>query len=102
MVFYLVCGLLVGVIASLLTRPVSREKLDNFYALIRTPVSPGEKIEVPCTLPTDAVVPPKRNIFPNTSLEIPIPSLISVVGFLFGWTCVAGIIYGVYLIAGVR
>ena len=101
MVFYLTAGLITGIVVSLLTKPVAREKLDNFYALMRTPVKPGEQVSVPCTLLADAVVPEKRNIFPNTNLEIPIPSLTSVLGFLAGWGCVAAIIYSVYLIAKV-
>ena len=99
MVFYLTAGTLVGIVVSLFTKPVAKEKLDKFYALVRTPVKPGEQVAVPCTLPTDAVVPEKRNIFPNTNLEISIPSLTSVIGFLAGWGCVAAIIYSVYLIA---
>jgi len=99
MVFYLSAGLIVGIVVSLFTRPVAKEKLDNYYALVRTPVKTGEQPLVPCTLPDDAVVPEKRNIFPRTNLEIPIPSLTSVIGFLAGWGCVAGIIYVVYLIA---
>ncbi|HUT29740.1 MAG TPA: sodium:solute symporter family protein [Sedimentisphaerales bacterium] len=101
MVFYLGGGLLVGIIVSLLTRPVAKDKLDNFYALVRTPIRPGEEVTAPCTLPVGAVVPEKRNLLPNTSLEIPIPSLMSVIGFLVGWGCVAAIIYVVCLIAGV-
>jgi Na+/proline symporter len=99
MVFYLTGGTLVGIIVSLFTRPVAKEKLDNFYALVRTPVKPGEKVAAPCTLPEGAVVPEKRSIFPNTSFEVSIPSLTSVVGFLIGWACVAAIIGSVYLIA---
>jgi len=101
MLFYLSAGTIVGIVVSLFTRPVSEEKLDNFYALVRTPVKPGEQVSVPCTLPDDAVVPEKRNIFPNTSLEIAIPTRTSVIGFLAGWVCVAAIIYSVYLIAKV-
>lgn len=100
MVCYLSAGLLSCILVSLLTRPVDREKLDNFYALTRTPVKPGEQVDTPCTLPSDAVVPDKRNIFPNTNLEIAIPSLASVIGFLAGWLCVAAIVSTVYLIAG--
>jgi len=99
MIFYLSAGTIVGIVVSLFTKPVAKEKLDNFYALVRTPVKSGEQVSVPCTLPDDAVVPEKRNIFPNTSLEIAIPSRTSVVGFLAGWACVAAIIYSVYLIA---
>jgi Na+/proline symporter len=99
MVFYLAAGLLTGIVVSLFTKPVAKEKLDNFYALLRTPVNPSERIPAPCTLPSDAIVPQKRNIFPNSNLEISIPSLTSVIGFLIGWGCVAAIIYSVYLIA---
>ena len=101
MVFYLGGGTLAGVIVSLFTKPVPKEKLDNFYALVRTPIRPGEQVPAPCTLPSDAVVPEKRSIFPNTNFEIPVPSLTSIVGFLIGWGCVATIIYTVYLIAKV-
>ncbi|MHC4356300.1 MAG: sodium:solute symporter family protein, partial [Planctomycetota bacterium] len=57
MVFYLSVGLVAGIVVSLLTKPVSGKKLDNFYALVRTPVTPGEQPAVPCTLSEDAVVP---------------------------------------------
>lgn len=99
MVFYLSTGTIVGIIVSLLTRPVGKDKLDNFYALVRTPIKLGEQVNVPCTLPEDAVVPEKRNIFGNTSLEISVPTRTSIVGFLVGWGCVAAIILAVYLIA---
>ena len=99
MVFYLTAGFLAGIIVSLFTKPVAKEKLDNFYALLRTPIKPGERVSASCTLPAGAIVPPKRNIFPNTSLEIPIPSLTAVLGFLVGWICVAAIILVVVWIA---
>jgi len=99
MVFYLAAGLIAGIVVSLLTRPVAKDKLDNFYALVRTPVRPGEKVVESCTLPQGAVVPPKRSLFANTNLEIQIPSLTSVVGFFIGWGCVAVIVLSVYLIA---
>ena len=99
MVFYLSAGTVVGIMVSLLSRPVAKEKLDNFYGLVRTPVRLGEQVNVPCTLPEGAVVPEKRNIFPNTSLEISVPTRTSVIGFLVGWVCVAAIIVSVYLIA---
>ena len=99
MIFYLTGGTLTGIIVSLFTKPVAAEKLDNFYALRRTPVKLGEKITASCTLPEGAVVPKKRVLLPNTSLEIMVPSRTSVVGFLIGWGCVAAIIYAVYLLA---
>jgi len=99
MILYLSAGLISGIVVSLLTKPVSKEKLDNYYALIRTPINPGEQPAVPCTLPKDAVVPEKRNIFPNTNFEFMIPSRTSVVGFLIGWAFVAIIVVVVYMIA---
>jgi len=98
MVFYLAAGLIVGIIVSFVTRPVAREKLDNFYALVRTPVMPGEKVLAPCTLPAGAVVPSARRIFPGTSFEMLVPSRISVIGFLLAWGCVVLIIYSLFLI----
>jgi Na+/proline symporter len=101
MVFYLVGGTAAGIIVSILTKPVPKEKLDNFYALIRTPIGPDEKITESCTLPDGAIVPEKRVLFPNTNLEIMIPSMTSVVGFIVGWGFVAAIIALVYLITKV-
>jgi hypothetical protein len=99
MIFYLAGGFLAGIVVSLFTKPVDEEKLDRFYALLRTPVEPGEKIQAPCTLPADATVPEKRNLFPNTSLEVPIPSRVSIIGFLAGWLCAAAIVGSVCIIA---
>jgi len=98
MVFYLLAGLVVGVVVSLLTRSVAESKLEKFYTLVRTPVILGEKVLAPCTLPTGAVVPPKRSILPGTSFEIQVPSGVSVVGFLAAWGCVVLIIWSFYLI----
>jgi Na+/proline symporter len=99
MILYLSAGLISGIVVSLLTKPVAEEKLNNYYALIRTPIKPGEQPDAPCTLPDDALVPEKRNIFPNTNLEFMIPSRTSVFGFLIGWAFVAVIVVTVYLIA---
>jgi Na+/proline symporter len=99
MLFYLSAGTIAGIVVSLFTRPVSAEKLDNFYALVRTPVEPGEQVDVPCTLKPNTVVPEKRLLIKGTNLEILVPTKTSVIGFLIGWVCVAAIIYSVYIIA---
>ncbi len=99
MVFYLVGGFGMGIIVSLLTSPVGKDKLDNFYALLRTPVRSGEQVEMPCTLPAGAVAGEKRNLLPFKSLEIPVPTLTGMMGFLAGWLFVACIILVVCLIA---
>jgi hypothetical protein len=99
MVLYLAAGLLGGVTVSLLSRPVPESKLDHFYALLRTPVKPGEQVAIPCTLAQDAVVPPRRNLFRSRSLEIPVPSVTGMAGFLAGWICVALLVLVVYIMA---
>ena len=93
MVFYLLGGLLGGVVGSLMTKPKDKKELDDFYALLRTPVQPEEQPVVPCRLPEGVVAPPRRVFLPNSSLELPIPSTRAVAGFLIGWACV-GLIVG--------
>jgi Na+/proline symporter len=93
MVLYLSGGLLAGIIASLLTRPVERRKLERFYALARTPIQPGEEVTQPCTLPKGVRPAPRRCLTrEGSSLEIMVPTKTSVIGFLAGWAFVAAII----------
>ena len=98
MVFYLSAGLLAGILVSLLTRPVRESKLENFYALVRTPVAPGETLRQPCTLPEGAEVPARRSLLPWRSLEIPVPTRTSIVGFVAAWLVVAAMIWVFYVI----
>ena len=93
-VAYLGGGLAVGVLVSLVTPRVEEQRLDRFFALIRTPVSPGETIAEPCTLPETAETPARPVLIKCFGLEVPAPSITSIVGFLIGWGCVAGLIGG--------
>ena len=77
---------------SLITRPVDDKKLETYYALTRTPVVQGEKVEEPCTFPRDAVTLPRRKLLPFNSLEINMPSGQMVAGFAAGWLGVAVLI----------
>ena len=100
MIFYLTAGILTGVAISLLTRPVNHERLERYYALIRTPIQKGEGVpDEPCTLPEGAETPPPRLLVSRWGLEIPVPGLVSIIGFTASWILVAGIIYAFYLIA---
>ncbi len=99
MVFYLASGLSAAIIVSLLTKPVKKEKLDNFYALARTPVTKEEHVKAPCTLPEGIEVPePNRLVPPVFGLEIPRPMRVSVIGFGVGWALVGLIIGFVYML----
>jgi hypothetical protein len=99
MVFYLTGGMVAGIVVSLFTRRVPERKLEDFYALVRTPVRPGEKVPAPCTLPEGAAVPPRRKLLPVRSLEVLVPSATSVLGFAAAWALVGAIILAVWLIA---
>lgn len=100
MLFYIVAGFSTGIIVSLLTNPVRKEKLDRFYELLRTPVTPGEVVTDSCTLPAGVEPGPRRVFFPKSKFEIPIPSKRGLIGFAVGWAFVFAIIaYVVVFIA---
>ena len=91
---YMASAVGVGVFVSLLTRPVAQQKLDRFYRLTRTPVEPGEKIEMPCTLPAGTSTVRRAMLTTAFGLEIPRPSRASVVGFVLTWGAVVALIGG--------
>ncbi len=102
MIFYLTVGFAAGFFISLMTRRTESTKLERFYTLLRTPVIEEEpNLKEPCTLPDRAQTLPRRVLFPNTELEIGIPSKRSITGFAAGWACVAAIILSVYWISRV-
>jgi len=96
MIFYLTCGLVAGVVTSLVTPSVNQEKLEQFYALVRTPVVSDERVERPCTIPTEATTLPRRKLLPVPWLEIYIPRAQMIAGFFAGWAAVA-VLIGVVL-----
>lgn len=98
MLSYLTVGFVSGIVVSLFTRKNDPEQLENFYALLRTPVQADEVVESPCTLPVGVTAPPRRLLFPKTGLEIPIPTWRGMIGFLVGWFLVVAIIASVWLI----
>ncbi|MFV1966975.1 MAG: sodium:solute symporter [Pirellulaceae bacterium] len=89
MIFYLATGLVFGVVASLVTRSVAHERLERFYALVRTPVIAGEEVDRPCTIPKGATTQPRRKLLPTASLEIYVPRAQMLAGFFAGWVAVA-------------
>ncbi len=100
MVIYLSAGIIFGIATSFFTKRADADKLDRYYKLLRTPVfSPEENQAEPCTIPDGAVTLERRSLFPNSELEISLPSRRSVIGFIAGWVCVAAIISFVYYIA---
>lgn len=100
MVLYLSVGFIMGIIGSLLSKPLDDGKLDKFYELVRTRVDVEEENQTdPCRLPKEKVVPPKDKLFPNSrNIEILIPDRISIIGFLLSWVGVALLVGIFYMI----
>ena len=95
---YMITGTVVGIAVSLFTKPISKEKLDRFYNLTRTPVRPGEVLTDSCQLP-EGVEPAKRAMLLTAGgLEIPKLSRISLAGFVGGWVVVGLMIAGFVLL----
>ena len=91
---YTVAAVVVGVLVSLATPRVAREKLDLFYNLTRTPVDEDEVVQQPCTLPVGVAPRERTMICTAFGLEIPQPSGTSLAGFTAGWLAVGGMIGG--------
>jgi SSS family transporter len=100
MASYLSAGFLTCAIVSLFTPRVAQEKLDRFYACLRTPVQPNEPHLPPFTLPEGVEVPAPRKLINHPDLEIPFPSKEGMIGFFFFWGCVGVMIGFVYWMAG--
>jgi len=100
MLVYLSLSALVGIIACLITRRPSKERLDDFYLLLRTPVRPGEKVLIPCTLPEDPLPPETGKLIPHPDIELPMPTKVGMIGFFTAWVLVFGIIYLTKWLAG--
>jgi len=100
MIFYLSAGLGLGILVSLCTRRSDPDKLKRYYTLLRTPVLSEEPSNLePCMIPEGLEPLPRRVLFPNSELEIPIPGKRAITGFTIGWICVFSIIFFVYWIS---
>ena len=96
--FFIAAGLGAGIIVSLLTKPTDEKRVENYYALVRTPIKQGEVNKTPCTIPEGVEVPPRNNLFPDTSLEFQKPSWTGFAGFMAGWAYVLLLIGAFYFI----
>jgi len=100
MVFYLLAGFLAMVVVSLLTKRVSKERLDCMYACIRTPIGDNEPEGAVFTLPAGVEAAPRRVLIEHADFEIPKPSLVGLAGFFGSWGAVLGLIWAVYWLVG--
>ena len=98
MASFMTGGVLVGFLVSLITPRPSKDKLDHFFRLLRTPVRKGEHIDKPCTLPENPL-PQVEKIFNYEDIELPKPTFVGLGGFVFAWMLVGGIIWLTYYLA---
>jgi Na+/proline symporter len=89
---YTASAVAAGVAVSLVTKRTDPERLERFYALVKTPARPGEVIERPCTLPAGTVPAHRPMWLTAFGLEIPAPSRTSIAGFAAGWALVGALI----------
>jgi Na+/proline symporter len=98
MIFYLTAGFVVLVVVSLFTRRTPKDRLDRFYACLRTPIGADEPEVEPFTLPTGVQPGPRNVLIRHPDFEIPKPTLIGIGGFLAAWLGVGLLIGAVYWI----
>lgn len=92
MTFYLTAGFSLGILVSLITKPVPEERLNRIYTCLYTPVKKGEKHIAPFTLPEDVTPEEPKKLLPFKNIEIPYPSLQGMIGFGIIWGIVIGLI----------
>jgi Na+/proline symporter len=98
MILYLSAGFFVMIVVSLFTRRTPTQRLDRFYACLRTPIGPDEPEAEPFTLPEGVEPADRRMLIDHPDFEIPRPTLVGVVGFLAAWAGVGLLIGTVYWI----
>ena len=88
----LLAGISGGIIGSYLTRPPSRDKVDEFFTKIYVPIGQEEKLNQPLS----EIVPENRRLFTRAGLFIVKPSRCSWVGFLVTLTISVGAVVFMY------
>jgi len=100
MATYLLAGFASCILVSLITKRVPEHKLDRVFACLRTPIQPNEPHVGPFTLPPGVEAPPPHKLINHPDLEIPMPSLVGMAGFIVIWGLVGLLIGSVYWIIG--
>lgn len=95
---YLVVGTATLVLVSRFTKAPPSEQIENFYAVLRTPVAPGEVIDRPFHLPAGMAPAPPNRLIRHPDWEIPRPTRRAVAGFIAIWGIVGAIILLVVLL----
>jgi Na+/proline symporter len=92
MILYLLVGLMLMIVVSLVTRPPDKATLDRVYECLRTPVSVDEIEGEPLTLPDGLTAAPRTVLIEHPDFEIMRPTTSTVVGFMLSCVAVAALI----------
>ena len=93
MIAYLAASLTAMIAVSLLTQAPPKERLDEIYETLRTPVLPGEPETAPLKLPPNVRPAPRSVLIEHPDFELMKPTSTSVVGFLASWAVVGALIW---------
>lgn len=96
--FFIFGGALLGIIVSLMTKPVEKTKLDNFYGLLRTPVDKPEVLEEPGKLPAGMEFAKERKLINHPQMEIQKIPLKSIMGFIWAFLSVSVLVVLLWII----
>lgn len=89
MLFYVIGGVISGIVVTLMTKKMDEEKLNSFYKLIHTPVKDGEETpEESCTLPEGVEAGQENTFNLPGGIHVPIPNKLTVTGFIGSWAIV--------------
>lgn len=89
---YLSVGFVTGVVVSLFTKKESKEKLDHFYGLMRTPVDEPEELTEIAQLPEGKEFAKQNKLIKHPDLELQKPLPVAIKGFLLALIVVAALV----------
>lgn len=94
---------LVMVLLSFITRPIRKERLDRYYAKMRTPVEPDPDLDRKALEAAwaDPAHLERAKLFPGTNLEFGRPTWIDITGFVLSFLGTFGIIWLAVWVAGI-
>jgi len=97
-ILFVLGGALIGVIVSLLTKPVEEAKLEHFYGMLRTPVDKPEVLDKPGFLPKGMEFAPRKKLINLPNWELQIPSWYAIKGVIIAFFWVSTLVVALWAI----
>ena len=92
MLIYIAVGVASGVTTSLLSRPQTTGQMEEFFTLLRAPVTGAEVDVSPCIIPYNQ--PLRDPVIRLGEFQFPRPTRLGITGFVGVWVLVLVIVYG--------